>query len=153
MKHIKLHENHLFPEDLADINKLLKQLNPDLKKINWEHIKKVMKNATVFVIRDHSPRHKKSSPRGKVVGKTLLVHGQKFAGSYGTIHDVVVDEKYRGMGLGKMMTKEALKKAKKLGMQHVELTSNPMRIPANKLYQSLGFEKRDTNFYKYQIKK
>ncbi|MBR4233405.1 MAG: hypothetical protein IKR96_02560 [Bacteroidales bacterium] len=31
---------------------------------------------------------------------------------------------------------------------HIQLTSNPSRIAANRLYQSLGFERYETNCYK-----
>ena len=31
------------------------------------------------------------------------------------------------------------------------LTSNPSRIAANQLYQTLGFERYETNLYKYYI--
>jgi len=34
----------------------------------------------------------------------------------------------------------------------VELTSRPSREAANRLYQRLGFERRDTNVYRFSIK-
>jgi len=36
-----------------------------------------------------------------------------------------------------------------LGAKAVDLTSRPSREAANKLYQSLGFETRETNVYRY----
>lgn len=33
-------------------------------------------------------------------------------------------------------------------VHHIQLTSNPSRIAANRLYQALGFERYETNCYK-----
>jgi ribosomal protein S18 acetylase RimI-like enzyme len=40
-------------------------------------------------------------------------------------------------------------RARELGCKTVELTSRPSREAANHLYQSAGFERRDTNVYRY----
>ena len=34
----------------------------------------------------------------------------------------------------------------------LNLTSNPKRIAANNLYRSLGFQQRETNVYKLELK-
>ena len=41
--------------------------------------------------------------------------------------------------------------AKSLNVHHIQLTSNPARIAANRLYQSLGFERYETNCYKMML--
>lgn len=41
-----------------------------------------------------------------------------------------------------------LAQAHRRKMLMLELTSNPRRVAANRLYQSLGFEKRETNPYR-----
>lgn len=41
--------------------------------------------------------------------------------------------------------------AKSLKVRQIQLTSNPKRVAANRLYQNLGFERYETNCYKMEI--
>lgn len=68
------------------------------------------------------------------------------------IEDVVVDERARGHGVGGRLVQAALSIAADAGARHVDLTSRPERTDANRLYQSLGFEQRTTNAYRYPIR-
>ena len=45
-----------------------------------------------------------------------------------------------------------LAEAARLGVDCVHLTSNPSRIAANALYQKIGFERKETNCYIFDIK-
>ena len=63
------------------------------------------------------------------------------------IEDVVVDGVAQGLGLGEKLLIAAINKAKEEGVACVELTSRPFRIPANRLYQKMGFKIRETNCY------
>jgi ribosomal protein S18 acetylase RimI-like enzyme len=65
------------------------------------------------------------------------------------IEDVVVDETARGRGVGEALSQEAVRRALALGARTVELTSRPSREAANRLYQRLGFVRRDSNLYRY----
>jgi len=65
------------------------------------------------------------------------------------IEDVVVDETVRGQGIGEALNGEALRIAKENGAGSVDLTSRPSREAANRLYQRLGFQTRETNVYRY----
>jgi ribosomal protein S18 acetylase RimI-like enzyme len=69
------------------------------------------------------------------------------------IEDVVVDETHRGKGYGKEIMLYAIGFARSAGAESIELTSRPSRIAANKLYQHLGFELRETNVYRYNLGK
>ena len=69
-------------------------------------------------------------------------------GSKAWIEDVVVDNSRRGHGLGKRLVAHAINYCKGEGIGTLMLTSNPKRIAANALYQSLGFERKETNVYK-----
>jgi ribosomal protein S18 acetylase RimI-like enzyme len=151
IEHIEIYENHLFKEDIDRINNLLGQLSSDAKPVDWKIVREIMKNGTVFVLRDNSPHMLKTHPNGFLVGKATLIHARKFFAFYGIIEDVVVDENYRGQGLGKLLAKHAIKKAKKLEMHYIDLTSNPKRVAANNLYKKAGFEKRDTNYYRLKL--
>ena len=72
-------------------------------------------------------------------------------GSKAWIEDVVVDNAYRGRGLGKRLVAHAIDYCKEQGLDTLMLTSNPKRIAANALYQSLGFERKETNVYRMKM--
>jgi ribosomal protein S18 acetylase RimI-like enzyme len=86
-----------------------------------------------------------------VVGMLTLAVFRIPTGVRAWIEDVVVDVDARGRGIGEALTREALRVATELGARTVELTSRPTREAANRLYQRLGFERRDTNVYRYTI--
>ena len=67
------------------------------------------------------------------------------------IEDVVMDEKYRGQGFSKQLVTHAVRFVKEQGIPLIMLTSNPTRIAANKLYQKLGFEQKQTNVYRMNL--
>lgn len=68
------------------------------------------------------------------------------------VEDVIVDEKMRRHGIAEVLMRHAIDLAGQAGASVLALSSNPTREAANKLYQSLGFEKRETNSYIYKIK-
>lgn len=67
------------------------------------------------------------------------------------IEDVVVDESFRGQGLSKLLVAHAIEFTKFMGIPSLMLTSNPKRIAANKLYQAMGFERKETNVYRMKL--
>ena len=67
------------------------------------------------------------------------------------IDDVVVDSNYRGQKIGEKITQELIRIAKLIGAKCIDLTSSPNRTAANKLYQKLGFVKRETNVYRLNL--
>ena len=67
------------------------------------------------------------------------------------IEDVVVDEAFRGQGLSKLLVAHAIEFTKSQGIPSLMLTSNYKRIAANKLYQAMGFERKETNVYRMKL--
>lgn len=67
------------------------------------------------------------------------------------IEDVVVDEAFRGKGFSKLLVAHAIEFTKSMGIPSLMLTSNPKRIAANKLYQTMGFERKETNVYRMKL--
>jgi ribosomal protein S18 acetylase RimI-like enzyme len=65
------------------------------------------------------------------------------------IEDVVVDQRFRGRGIGADLSLAGLRRAEAEGAATVDLTSRPSREAANRLYQRLGFVQRETNVYRY----
>jgi GNAT superfamily N-acetyltransferase len=67
------------------------------------------------------------------------------------IEDVVVDETFRGQGISKLLVAHAIEFVKSQQIPLLMLTSNPKRIAANKLYQAMGFERKETNVYRMKF--
>ena len=86
-----------------------------------------------------------------IVGCATLCVFHSPTGTKASIEDVVVSSAYRGQHLGKQLMKYVLEQAKAFAPIELHLTSNPMRVAANKLYQSLGFQKKETNCYQMII--
>ncbi len=85
---------------------------------------------------------------GQIVGSLTLALFRIPTGVRAWIEDVVVDSTARGKGVGEALSREALRVAATRGARTVELTSRPSREAANRLYQRLGFELRETNVYR-----
>jgi ribosomal protein S18 acetylase RimI-like enzyme len=87
---------------------------------------------------------------GAIVGMLTLVTFPLPTGLRARIEDVVVDQAARGQGIGTALTMAALDLARQRGARSVDLTSRASRVAANRLYQQLGFQLRDSNVYRYQ---
>ncbi len=86
-----------------------------------------------------------------VIGAAIVNLYQKAGYLEARLDDVVIDKSRRGEGLSKLLVKKAISWANEKGVSSVELTSNPQRVEANRLYQSLGFRLRKTNVYKLTL--
>ena len=87
-----------------------------------------------------------------IVGLLCLTVYRVPTGVRSIIEDVVVDESVRRKGIGEALVRQALDLAREAGADGVSLTSNPKREAANRLYQSMGFQLRQTNPYFYKLK-
>lgn len=103
------------------------------------------------IVASDSARLLLAEDEGAIVGSLTLVVFPIPTGIRAWIEDVVVDDAARGKGVGGALNKHALALAAKLGATTVDLTSRPSREAANRLYQQLGFERRDTNVYRYKL--
>ena len=88
---------------------------------------------------------------GQVVGMLTLGIYPAPTGTKGWIEDVVVMEGQRGRGYGRQLVAHAIEAARQEGVRHLMLTSNPQRTAANRLYQTMGFEQRETNCYRMNL--
>ena len=86
---------------------------------------------------------------GEIVGALTLVMFPIPTGLRAWIEDVVVDETARGHGVGAALTQEAVRLARADGARTVDLTSRPSREAANRLYERLGFQLRDSKVYRF----
>jgi ribosomal protein S18 acetylase RimI-like enzyme len=99
------------------------------------------RSTALFVARDE----------GRIVGSLTLALFRIPTGLRAWIEDVVVDSEARGKGVGEALNRAAIEHARRAGAKTVDLTSRPSREAANRLYQRLGFEARQTNVYRYEI--
>jgi len=98
---------------------------------------------TQFVARDDD---------GTIVGVSTLATFRIPTGLRAWIEDVIVDESSNGQGIGSALTTAMVDHARSLGCTTVELTSRPSREAANHMYKKLGFELRETNVYRYDLR-
>ncbi|QIS20361.1 GNAT family N-acetyltransferase [Nocardia terpenica] len=76
-------------------------------------------------------------------------NGGEGGGHPKSIEDVVVDSDARGQGIGAALTTEAIARAGDAGARTVDLTSRASRVAANRLYERLGFQPRESQVYRY----
>jgi len=129
---------------IAAFNRLIPQLSRSAAVPTPDLIREIVEaqSNTVLIARDQRED-------GRIVGLLTLVVFRIPTGVRAWIEDVVVDEAVRGRGVGEALSQDAVRRALGLGARTVELTSRPSREAANRLYQRLGFVRRDSNVYRY----
>lgn len=132
------------PQDLADLNALMTELSAT-SFCSEVLLKSALADANVhvFVIRDS----------GHIVATGTLCIKHMLEFTMADIESVVVGSRCRGRGYGRELMSALIEAARGLQVHHIQLTSNPARVAANRLYQELGFEKYETNCYKLGMAK
>jgi len=87
-----------------------------------------------------------------IAGMLTLALYRVPTGGRSIVEDLVVDDQFRGRGIAKALLQSAVEIAREAGANGVALTSNPQRVEANQLYLRMGFKKRQTNAYFYELK-
>ena len=128
---------------LRDLNLLLLQLSSRGYQMDSNKFKKVLENKNTYLIGIYDSN--------TIIGTATLVSVNQITGNKGYVEDVVVDEKYRGHGLGKKIMFEIITVAKKLKIFRLELKSELYRTAGNNLYQNLGFKKIEANVYQLKL--
>ena len=88
---------------------------------------------------------------GQIAGMLTVGIYYSPTGGKAWIEDVVVDETFRGQGLSKQLVAHAIEFTQSKQIPLLMLTSNPKRIAANKLYQAMGFSRKETNVYRMKF--
>ena len=127
------------PLDLSDLNALMQELSAT-SFCSEAQLKSALADANVhvFVIRDD----------GHIVATGTLCIKHMLEFTMADIESVVVSSRCRGRGYGKELMTAMMAAARELKVHHIQLTSNPARVVANRLYQELGFVRYETNCYK-----
>ena len=129
--------------DAEAIGRLLGQVSSSAPPLTAERAREVLRAPSTSVL--------VARLDGRLVGMALLLTLSTFAGGSGYIEEVVVDEAVRGQRVGTALIAALLDLAAEKGFRFVDLTSRPAREAANGLYQSLGFEQRQTNVYRHNL--
>lgn len=144
----------LTPNDLKCISGLLSELSGKTVRFD-EHMlaenRAERGHISVFLAYAEQPNAEKPGQEQVIVGMASLVPVHTLSHHKGLVEDVVVHKEYQGRGIGKFLMQHVIEQAKILGLQHIELTSNPSREAANALYLKLGFKPRETNTYRLAI--
>ena len=77
---------------------------------------------------------------GNVLGYASIHYIKKITRKSGIIEDVVVKESKRGKGIGKLLVKNLIEKAKKNNCDKIILSSSEKNL---KFYEKLGFQKNE----------
>lgn len=128
-------------EVVGAFGRLLPQLSGSAKPLDAAAISAIVASPAVTVLLARS--------EGRIVGSLSLVMFLIPTGLRAWIEDVVVDEAARGQGVGTVLTREALRRARAAGARTVDLSTRPSRVAAGRLYEREGFKQRDTRMYRY----
>ena len=136
MKNIKIRDLKI--QDNKKIEKLFIQLTS--RPVNFDPkflIKNKLSHCRIII-----------EDSGKIIGfAALIIHPTPTKGLVGRVEDVVIDKNYREKGYGRLLMEDLIGIAKKKRIKILTLTSNSSRIPARKLYESLGFQLLDTGIF------
>lgn len=133
-----IRSEHVTNEMQLCISELYKQLNPEINQLSTKEILENNENL-VFVI---------CKEEGNVVGMAMMATYKVISGHKGMIEDVIVDNNYRGKGIGRKLMESLLNEGKKRQLNEILLFSGHHRKAAIELYKSLGFNLKDSGLYR-----
>lgn len=121
----------------ADVNHLLAQQSPGVRHIDAKDLQEALSNPHFYFLAA-------LNDNCAYMGMATIFFQRNLARWIAEIHDVVVDEQYRGMGIGKDLTIATMNTALLFAIERnvslkLFLTSRPSRVVANNLYRKLGF--------------
>jgi len=126
------------PEVVEQINVLIPQLKPAWDRVSIASLDGLIESPTrVYVARCE----------GVVRGITLLVPHRHLPGLRFHVEDVVVDKRFRRLGIARKMLTTAMADASE-DVVSFDLRSHAVRPGAHELYRGLGFEPSDTTVFR-----
>jgi ribosomal protein S18 acetylase RimI-like enzyme len=132
------------PEFTAAYNGLIRQLSPQTAPLTQAQLRQM-------VMQPHLSIVMLTTDTGQPVAVLTLTITQYPSGLRAHVDDVVVDEFFRGYGLGDALMDTAIAHAQRLGVAQLELTSRPARQAARSLYERHGFQQRETTVYQLRV--
>lgn len=134
-------------ELLTALEHLIPQLREDKTPLSRDELKALIDSDTSSLLVART-----SSEQREIVGVLTLAVYRVPTGIRSIVEDVIVDERFRRMGIAQALMSRAVELARDAGASGLSLTSNPRRVEANLLYQKLGFQLRETNTYFLSLK-
>jgi ribosomal protein S18 acetylase RimI-like enzyme len=136
--------NEITGEVVEAFGQLLPQLSTSARPLDADALSAIIAApaSTVLIARADS---------GGIVGTLTLAMFPTPTGTRAWIEDVVVHEVARGNGVGEALTVAALQIARDAGARTVDLTTRPSRQAAGRLYERVGFERRESRLYRYKL--
>ncbi len=134
------------PELLSAIIALVPQLSASAPPVTASDLDEICESPAthLFVARDESK---------KIVGTLTLAVFRIPTGVRAWIEDVVVATDARGRGVGEKLVRHAIEHSIAAGARTVDLTSRPSRHDAIRLYEKLGFERYETNVFRFVVER
>ena len=138
--------SELTEEVYTAVSLLVPQLGAHKANPTWDELNALIRSESSTLLIARYP-----DEAGQIVGILTLTIYRVPTGMRSIVEDVIVDEKMRRQGIAEALMRYAIELAREAGANGVALTSNPQREAANKLYQAMGFQKRETNAYFYKL--
>lgn len=135
----------LSESQIQDVLALMAELDPEIEVSSAMLMQAVESTSSYFFA--------VCADDGHIIGCATLCVFESPTGRKASVEDVVVSSQYRGQGLGKKLMEHVIEYAKtELKNVDIHLTSRPHRVAANKLYQQLGFQQKQTNVYVMKVR-
>jgi len=145
-KDIVIEQVTAFSDEIAEATRsLVKQLGNNYQSLTDDAVKEIVASSTVYLF------IAKHLPTDEVAGMiTIAIYRIPYT-KKAYLDDLVIDEKFRKMGIATKLMQKAVEEAKKHQAAYIDFTSRPERVAGNNLYEKLGFQKREANVYRMRL--
>ncbi len=131
-------------EDAArDLSRLASELHTDERTMSLEQLQTIVddKNIVLMVAIDE----------GKIIGMGANYTIRKIASTKCYMEDLIVDDSYRGKGIGGQLIQKLIDSARAEGARSLEFMTATHRTDAHRFYEKLGFTNKDRFVYKMTL--
>lgn len=141
-------------DDLQRVNILLSDLYSNIMAIDKKALRDFSEfpNTRIVIARDSNDKGDRglAAKHGQIVGMGIVTIIRKWGYRYAFVEDIIVKENYRGKahGIADAILARLNQIAKDSGAKQSDLTCNPTRLAAHKVYERNGYKKRDTISYR-----
>lgn len=132
------------PEIKSTIEHFLKLLQGNDKGISQHQLEEIISSENSYLFFA-------ANTDDVFIGMLTIGIYQSPTGKKAWIEDVVVDETFRGQGIGENLIVFAIQFARQYQVSILTLTSSPAKVAANNLYKKIGFQPKETNVYKMTL--
>jgi ribosomal protein S18 acetylase RimI-like enzyme len=131
------------PSLLQAVASLLPQLTSSGRMMTADELRAMIASplTTLFIAKDED----------KIVGMISMNVVQMPTGLRSYLEDLVIDSAYRQRGAATALLQAAIDLARSSGARTLNMTSRSSRKGTIRLYERLGFRRRDTNAFRYSF--